>query len=288
MAMDLSLEPALSYDIATLAQLLNRSFADYLVDIRLNPTLLSQMIQREGIDLSQSQLILRRDKAIGIALIARRGWTCRLAAMGLISESRGQGIGTWFLKDLVTQASLRGEHTMMLEVIEQNRPAVRLYEAGGFASLRRLVGYKASKPVGQADDRLHEIDLRTVGHRLIMVGQTDLPWQISGESLAHAGPPNRGYQLGPAYAAISNPDRPQININAVVVAPEAQRQGWASRLLQALMACYPDRIWRVPILWPAEIAPGFFEQLGFVAESLTQLQMSLDLTIPSRKADENS
>ena len=85
-------------------------------------------------------VLLAGDIPAGIALIARRGWTSRLAAMGISLEWRGRGAGTWFINGLLREASERGEREMVLEVIEQNEPAVALYTRSGFEIVRRLVG----------------------------------------------------------------------------------------------------------------------------------------------------
>jgi ribosomal protein S18 acetylase RimI-like enzyme len=213
---------------------------------------------------------------VGAALIARRGWTSRLAGMAIAPDARAQGIGRWCMDRLLHGARARGERAMVLEVIEQNEPAVRLYQRCGFRTLRRLVSYVVSQPAGAADVALEEADLHTVARLVSAHGLPDLPWQISGESLAQAGPPNRAYRLGAAYVTISNPDEAQVAIRSLLVAPNGRRQGQATRLLRAVMARHPGKTWQVPALCPEEIG-GVFEKAGFVQESLSQLQMIADL-----------
>ena len=96
--------------------------------------------------------------------------------------------------------------------------------------------------------------------------------------MANGGPPLCGFQLGPAYAIVSNPNQEQITIRSLVVEPEGQRQGWATRLVQAIIATYPGKSWGVPVILPEELMPGLFEKAGFVQDKLTQFQMSLPLT----------
>jgi ribosomal protein S18 acetylase RimI-like enzyme len=166
---------------------------------------------------------------------------------------------------------------MTLEVIEQNPAAVRLYERCGFQTLRRLVGYTREPAEGEADSSLQEVDLREVARMLTAHGAPDLPWQASGETLAQMGLPNRGYRLGPAFAAISDPKHSPVGIRALVVAPGARRQGWASRLVRALQAQHPGKTWKVSVLYPEDLSPGLFEKLGFRRDALSQLQMTLPL-----------
>jgi hypothetical protein len=147
--------------------------------------------------------------------------------------------------------------------------------------VRRLVGYVASPPhdAGAASDleraALVEIDIRELARQISAYGLPDLPWQISGESLAQMGPPNIAYPLGDALVLLSNPEAPQVAVRALLIAPQARRQGQAARLRRALLARYPQKTWRVPALCPEE-AGGPFEKAGFERSSLSQLQMTVE------------
>jgi hypothetical protein len=78
---------------------------------------------------------------------------------------------------------------MVLEVIEQNAPAVHLYQKFGFTAVRRLLGYQIENPQVKADDLLEEIDIREMGCLISLYGLSDLPWQISAETIALQMPP---------------------------------------------------------------------------------------------------
>jgi ribosomal protein S18 acetylase RimI-like enzyme len=276
--MTLHLESVLDYGLDRAVDLLNRSFVDYSVQIELDAAELYHMVAQDGIDVSSSRVVYRDGQAAGIALIARRGWTARLAAMALVPEARGAGVGTGLIERLIDEARSRGERAMVLEVIEQNEPAVRLYGKCGFRTVRRLVSYVASPPHGggQAGQKeqpaLVEIDVRELARQVSAYGLPDLPWQISGESLAHWGPPNVAYRLGDAFVLLSDPAASQIAIRALLVASRARRQGQATRLLRALLAHNPEKTWRVPALCPKETG-GPFERAGFECTSLSQFQM---------------
>jgi len=272
----LEVMPAEGYTLMEVADLMNRGFADYMVRIALSRTTLLHMVRQDSVDLSSSRVVRRDGEPVGAGLIARRGWSSRLAGMAIVPEARGDGVGSWLMERLIAEAKARGERAMVLEVIEQNTAAVRLYEKCGFRVQRRLLGYVGSALEGTIVGELEEVDVRELGRMVTAHGLPDLPWQISGETLAQMGPPTRAYRLGAAYVAVADPDRAQMAIRAVLVKPEARRQGEATRLLQALIARYPGRIWRVAPLCPEEIG-GLFDGAGFERESLAQLQMILDL-----------
>jgi ribosomal protein S18 acetylase RimI-like enzyme len=275
--MNLELLSVLDEGLDRAVDLLNLGFADYVIPIELDLAELHHMLYTDGVDVGSSRVVVRDRQAVGIALIARRGWTVRLAAMALVPEARGAGVGSWLMARLFEEARARGERAMVLEVIAENAPAVRLYRKCGFRTVRRLVGYVSSPPHGAGeaapqDAGLIEIDVRELARMVSACGLPDLPWQISGESLAHLGPPDVAYRLGDAFALLSDPEASQVAIRALLVAPQARRQGQAARLLRALLARHPQKTWRVPALCPEE-AGGPFEKAGFEQTTLSQFQM---------------
>jgi ribosomal protein S18 acetylase RimI-like enzyme len=272
--MNLTLQPVVEYGLAETVDLLNRGFADYFVPIQFSLEGLLHMVVHDGVDLGSSRVALRDGGVVGCALMSRRGWSSRLAGMALVPEARRQGVGTWLVQRLLEESRERGERRMVLEVIEQNAAGIRLYQGCGFQVVRRLLSYAGPGRTGKLAD-LEEVDVRQVAWAVTAHGLPDLPWQISGESLALVGPPSRAYQLGAACMVISNPELPRVGIRAVVVEPEARGQGQAARLLDALMARFPGKKWSVPALCPEEMG-GFFEKLGLERGDLSQLQMALE------------
>ncbi len=271
--MTLELQSVLDYGLHKSAGVLNLGFSDYLVPIQLDLPHFHDLLRTSHIDVSLSKVVLKDGKALGVALIARRGWSSRLAGMPIIPEARGQKVGAWLMEQLIVEAKSRGDRRMELEVIQQNEPAVKLYQKVGFQTIRRLVGYKLESPSGKPDG-LTEIDVRQLANLVNLHGLPNLPWQLSGENLAPTGPPQRAYRLGVAYAMISNPDADRIALRSVLTMPDSRGKGRATRLLRALFAQFPDKSWVVPAIFPEEMS-GFFEKLGFELQKLSQFQMEL-------------
>src|SRR5215510_13270883 len=123
--MDLNTAPASNFSLPDLVKFLNQGFEGYFVPIQIDTVDFLNMLRKDGIDLNVSRVLIADDHPSGIALIARRGWGSRLAAMGIPKERRGLGVGSWFMKQLIEEARQRREHEMVLEVIEQNEPAVK-------------------------------------------------------------------------------------------------------------------------------------------------------------------
>lgn len=277
--MSLSLTPASEYDTPFLADLLTRSFEGYFVPIVLNSTALLNMIRRDGIDLTASRVLIRDGEPVGLALIARRGWTSRLAAMGITINARSGGVGTWAMNQLIEEAKSRGEKEILLEVIEQNTAGVKLYEKVGFTKMRRLIGYKLDTTQFVPDDdeeehgQLEEIDIYELAKLVTQFGLNDLPWQLSGATLIQQTPPARAFHFNDAYCLISNPEATDVAIQSVLVKPESRGAGLSGVLMRTLFAQFPNRIWHVSAILPEEL--GFvFEQVGMLRETLSQWQMS--------------
>ena len=121
-------------------------------------------------------------------------------------------------------------------------------------------------------DELQEIDIATVARRVAYHGVPDLPWQISGHSLARLGSPDIALGLGPASAILSSPEEKRIVLRGFFVLPQERSHGYGRRLMEALLRRYPRKDWKVPALCPEEYG-GFFERIGFEPGRLSQFQM---------------
>jgi ribosomal protein S18 acetylase RimI-like enzyme len=266
-----------TFAVDELVATLNRCFEGYLFPVRFDRQNVFKMVRVDGADLSASVVIQYEGKIAGVALIARRGWNCRLASMSIDPNFRGKRIGTMLTEFLIGAARERGDRHCVLEVIEQNEPALRLYQSAGFVPVRRLLGYSTEAIEGKEDAALEEVDPVDVGVAVSRWGVDDPPWQISPHTLTALGPPHRAFRLGPAAATISNPAAESITLCALVVDSSARRQGQATWLLRALSARFPGKKWKAPILVPEEIPETFFTRLNFRKERLTQLQMARQL-----------
>ncbi|HKI04484.1 MAG TPA: GNAT family N-acetyltransferase [Thermoanaerobaculia bacterium] len=271
--------PVAEFTAAEVADAATRSFEGYLVPLRFTPEAYERRFRGEDLDPYASRLYFREGDLVGVMLIARRGWTRRVSAMGFVPAARGQGLGRWALGEVIAEARARGERAVVLEVIEQNTPAVALYTKVGFLPRRRLIGYRCEPgPGSDSPARLQEIDPLEFARIAAREGEPDLPWMLTAETLSAAAPPARAYSLEDrAFALISDPGSERIALAALVVPRSCRRQGWGSRLLQALGAAFPGRPLFVSPIVPEDLAPGFFARLGWERQGLSQLEMRLEI-----------
>jgi hypothetical protein len=95
------------------------------------------------------------------------GW---IGGLGVAPAERRNGIGRALMDSVLAEAPPR----VTLEVLEQNEPAIRLYEQLGFTRTRILEVWSLTAEVAAAEART--TDTRPLG-------QTGLPWQRADESL---------------------------------------------------------------------------------------------------------
>ena len=264
----------LEFGLDASAEILTRAFDDYFVRIPFTRLMLLNLVRADSVDLTVSRVFLRDGAAVGAAWIARRGWTCRLAGMGVVPEARRAGVGGAAVDQLLDEAKGRGDRTMFLEVIEQNTAAVELYRAHGFETIRRLIGFAGPPPsIRAAPAELVQVDLREVAEAVIRHGAPDLPWQLSGETIAQLTPPAVAYRLDDAWLAMTDPTQPAVVVRALIAQREVHGRGRELALLRAVMAKYPEVTgWQFHPIWPEELS-DLIGPIGFARSPLAQWQM---------------
>jgi len=254
---------------------MEESFRDYFVNVHMELAGFQAMIRRESISREKSVVVFDQERPAGVGLLAHRDGASRVAAMGVVSDVRGKGVGRQILQELVEAARRREDRRIELEVIEQNIPALELYRSAGFTRMRRLVGFSHDQLAGSEAGGLNKIGLELAGEILSDHGLADLPWQISADSLVQ-GEDNKAFSLDGGVLILAGLGRNTVTIRSLVVDRNLRRQGRATRLLQAAAARFPEKEWQVPVLFPQEMEP-FFLSLDFKRIRLSQLQMKRDL-----------
>lgn len=263
------------FGLAPAAALLTRGFSDYLVPLAFSAGSVSAMARADQVDYDASVVVLRDDTPAGIALIARRGDSCRLAGMCLNPDARGAGIGRQLLEHTLTAARARGDRAMVLEVINQNAPALALYRRTGFTTVRQLLGFSAPAFESRNDaPGVAQRDLVTCAALAANREPADLPWQISAATLATVDPHRyTARAVGDFWvlAAELAPQRALIRGLIPTADPLADAQA-----LRAICATWPRTTWQASALFPAEWSDRF-TGAGFTPTELSQSQMRLEL-----------
>jgi len=119
-----------------------KAFADYVVPFQLTRKELSYMTGRRGYRADLSFGAFRKDELVGYTLNGIGTWNGTLTAYdtgtGIVPEHRKKGLAeTIFLKSIPLLKG-HGIRNYLLEVIDTNTPAIKLYKKMGFKETRRF------------------------------------------------------------------------------------------------------------------------------------------------------
>ena len=160
----MKLVPSDRYSLAELAEFFTRGYEGYFVPMHFDEPTLRYMVEAWDIDLSRSRVAPDAGLA-NLAIRGDRGW---IGGIAVVPEQRRGGVGRALMEAVLELAP----STVLLEVIEANEPAIKLYESLGFEKMRVLEVWRV-----EADEVPAERAARST------LGQTDLPWQREDASL---------------------------------------------------------------------------------------------------------
>jgi GNAT superfamily N-acetyltransferase len=276
--MTLNRRPVSDCTAATVAHALTTCFEGYIVPMRMTGEQYERRFRAEHLDPFASAVWFDGEAPAVIALICRRGSTSRLAAFGVAAAQRSKGLAKATMKDVIAEARARGDARIVLEVIEGNDAALRLYESLGFTMRRRLVGYDWSPPLGdRAPKNLREVDLAEAAMLLTGFADSDLSWQFDPAGLFGLSPPTTGFALDNTAVAILEPSGETLRVHGIAVDPQRRRSGLGRMLLEGIAATRPVSRWVIPAIAPEGLASEFLARLGWRLTSLSQREMTLSL-----------
>jgi GNAT superfamily N-acetyltransferase len=151
------------------AAVFTAAYADYFTPVHVDEETLRRMDELWDIDVGRSRVAVLDGEPAGFANLGLRGDVGWIGGVGVAPEHRRSGIGRRLMEAVLAGAP--GD--VWLEVIEQNEPALRLYQQLGFATTRMLDvwSWHGDPPAATARD---------VAPRPV---QDDAPWQSARPNL---------------------------------------------------------------------------------------------------------
>lgn len=261
---------------AQLTEALNTCFEGYLVPFVITPDYFERRFRPESLDSLSSRIWRVDGVTAAIVLIARRGWTARVAAMAVAPPFRRLGLGFRAMKSAVEDATQRGDRRLVLEVIEQNEAAIRLYESVGMSRCRRLVGYRREADSGKRTG-IVEVDPLQAARALSQFVQDDLIWDLTPETLSSYAAPTKAYTIDERGYVIATGREAGVVVWSLFVDPGHRREGLGRRLIDGLAETTGGKPLLTPVAVPDTVAPGFFRACGFTENPISQFEMVLGL-----------
>ena len=197
---DLTLIPARAVSVAERAQILNQSYVDYYVPMRLSPDQMASIDRFYDIDLDRSVMAMSDDNLVGMALLSVRGDRGWMSGVGVLPEHRRRGIASAMVSRLVEGARQAGVCEISLEVIAQNTSAWRLYAEAGFGVTRELLLWRRPADADALpipEERLTAASPSVLLERFDRWHSESVTWQRDATTLCRMVEAGRlkGYQL---------------------------------------------------------------------------------------------
>ncbi|HEV2840767.1 MAG TPA: GNAT family N-acetyltransferase [Chthoniobacterales bacterium] len=270
--------PACDVPLAEQANVFSQAFTGYVGgSFEMDAAALARFILHQGADLSYSYFARTAEGLTGFAYINRTGNISRVAGMGVVPAARRAGLARRLLAHLREEAQTRGDQAMMLEVIEQNPAAHRLYVQEGFRQTGHLLSWRrmANAPAIESTEPLEEISLIKASQIPSALEFPDLPWQISRHAIAKLAAAC-AFRSGDALIVIGDPNISPIRLHALSC---SGRMDWAAlrKTLSALLQRYPYREFFTPAVFPEQFGEEVLHPLGFARDPLSQFLMRYDL-----------
>jgi ribosomal protein S18 acetylase RimI-like enzyme len=223
-------------------------FGDYAVRLELSEEQLREMIRRRGYVPEASAGVFEGTRLVAFTLNGLGTWNGRPTAYdtgtAVVPEYRRRGLGREMMQAIVPQLCSRGTETYLLEVLEENRGAVALYEREGFTLSRRLrcftLEHSALK-TGTHGSHVELREARTDWDAFAAFWEWQPSWQNSIASIsrsramhrtiaAYAGPSCVGY-------AVVFPETQDLA--QIAVAGHSRHRGVGMKLLRAAIDAIP-------------------------------------------------
>jgi ribosomal protein S18 acetylase RimI-like enzyme len=255
------LRPASVLSLAERTSLFNAGYEDYVTPFVVDEAIVRGMTEWYDIDLGASRVAYRNGTPVGFANLAVRGEDGWIGGIGVVAGARRQGLGEALMHAVHEEARTRGVTRVWLEVIEQNEPAVRLYERLGYEVERELEVWTLSAEVGAGSGR--EVPAPQAHARIRALRHDREPWQRADGTLAHYDD-----ALGLETANGAAVFRPAVSMQLVQIAGED-----AGELLRTMRARGTLHALNLPVRDPAAEA---LRELG-AAVAVRQREMLLKL-----------
>ncbi len=135
--------------VPVLRQTFLDAFADYFLPLQMNEEQFRIKLAREGVELRFSGGVFYGEQLVGFILTGIGEWhglpTAYNAGTGVLPAHRGKGLTKQLYTFLLSKFRETGIEQCLLEVIEENTTALKIYEALGFRFTRTLDCYRARK-----------------------------------------------------------------------------------------------------------------------------------------------
>lgn len=143
---------------------------------------------KNGVDFGLSVGTFDGDKMVAVTIIGLDEWKGAPAAFdigtGVVPGHRGKGVAGKMFDFAAGRLRERGVCRFVLEVIQENKPAIKAYEAAGFRATREFdcFQWRLDEGAAVAFGPASTLEIRTVSRDRLSEFETHLDWRPSWEN----------------------------------------------------------------------------------------------------------
>ena len=181
--------PVSRFSYEQLAEIYNQTRVDYLVPMPMNAARLAEYVKTYDVNLDYSMVATTQDgEMLGIIMMGLREGRAWITRLGVIPNTRRNGVGQALMKSLMEQAVRLSINFVMLEVIKNNTPAHQLFLKLGFHEVGELLVLRRSPLTPPVNPVVADAERLDRTNSLVLVGwdRGTQPWTNQSESLHNA------------------------------------------------------------------------------------------------------
>ncbi|MBK9600817.1 MAG: GNAT family N-acetyltransferase [Anaerolineales bacterium] len=185
----IQLIPASRFNYDELTAIYNQTRVDYMIPMPMNAARLAEYVRIYDVDLDHSLVAATRDgQMLGVAMLGIRKNRVWLTRLGVIPNTRRNGIGSALVGGLIKDAAKLNLDFVMLEVIKNNTPAHQLFLKYGFREIGELLVMRRSPLIPPIAPIVADAQRMDRTESLVLVGHDrgTQPWTNQSESLINA------------------------------------------------------------------------------------------------------
>lgn len=181
--------PASQFTYEQLAAIYNQTRVDYMIPMPMNAARLEEYVTTYDVDLDHSMVAVTQDgEMLGVAMLGVREDRVWLTRLGVIPNTRRNGVGNILVGNFFKQAADLQINFAMLEVIKNNTPAHQLFLKFGFREIGELLVLRRSPRIPPLNPIVADARRMDRTESLILIGhhRGTQPWTNQSESLINA------------------------------------------------------------------------------------------------------
>ena len=144
-----------------ITEVFNLAFSDYIVPLQVTEDQLIDKIKSDNIKLEYSVGAFENNKLVGFILhgygLINGQKIIYNAGTGVIPANRGHRLTARMYEFIIPFLQQKQTGKLLLEVITENKPAIKSYEKTGFITVRKLNCYKGEMKPSKVDNSAYEI-----------------------------------------------------------------------------------------------------------------------------------